>query len=54
MTDLPAPFVPADLDLSDAPYPRELFIAIAMTDLGLLRSEAERLVDTTLAELQRH
>lgn len=50
LADLPPPLVPPDVDLRDVPFPIPAFIELAMSQWGISREEATRLVLETVAE----
>ncbi len=49
---LPEPLIPADVDLRDVPIPVDLFVEMAMSQFGIGRDEATKLVLETIA--RRH
>lgn len=53
MSELPEPPVPRDLDLTDTPPPRDLFIAMAVEQFGISEEEATALVDLVLGGINR-
>ena len=53
MPNLPAPFVPPEVDLRDVPIPRDFFAHLAVETFGISYATARRIIDQGTSKAAR-